>query len=76
MLEIGFLSERWLSKQGYSAGEESESDPKDTMALLQAASLEGLEAMMSAGREEGAARADVSRSRGGAAAAVCGVRSI
>lgn len=45
VLEIGSLSERWLAKQGYSSEEGSESDPDDAVALLQAASLEGLEAV-------------------------------
>jgi hypothetical protein len=45
VLEIGVLSERWLAKQGFPADDAVESDPEDAVALLQAASLEGVEAV-------------------------------
>jgi hypothetical protein len=45
VLEIGVLWEHWLAKQGFPADESDESDLDEAMSLLQAASLEGLEAV-------------------------------
>jgi len=43
--EIGKACEQWLSKQGFATDDPGEEDPEDGEALLQQASLAGLEAV-------------------------------
>ncbi|MBA2320774.1 MAG: transposase zinc-binding domain-containing protein [Deltaproteobacteria bacterium] len=45
VFQIAAASDRWLARQGFPAAEASDADPDDALALLQQASLAGVEAV-------------------------------